>query len=133
MPHSGDFREGRVIPAGYFLNLPPFYLELAGSGSVDPSAQGFENQPFFSVDRNNAVIETVKKAEEDDAIIIRIYEAFGMRTRLSLMTPLQILKASETDLLDNDKASLSVEKERNIYKISFHIKPYEIKTIKLQY
>ncbi len=132
LPHSRDFREGQVIPAGYFLNLPPLYFELPASGSAVSSTQAFENQPFFSVDQNNAVIETIKMAEQDNTIIVRVYEAFGMRTDLSLLTPFQILKASETDLLENDMDSLLVEKDQDIYKISFHIKPYEIKTIKLQ-
>lgn len=131
LPHCGDFRDGQVVPAGYFLNVPIVYLESAEAGELQDALRSLENRALFSVDRSNVVVETIKRAEKEKAAIVRLYEAFGMRTSVCLRTPFEIHRAAETDLLENDVQELSVRKGQRESCLQFYIKPYEIKTLKL--
>lgn len=70
---------------------------------------------------SNIVIDTIKKAEEKDGIIIRLYESSGLRTIAQLKTSFQFKNAYEVDLLEN------IIMKINIDQISFS--PFEIKTI----
>jgi alpha-mannosidase len=131
LPHCGDFREGKVVPAGYFLNIPVVYLESTKAIRTQNSPRILAGKSFFAVDRSNVVVETIKRAEKEKAAIVRLYEAFGMRTPVCLRTPFKIQRATETDLLENDIQELSVRKGRGESCLQFYIRPYEIKTLKL--
>ena len=131
LPHYGDFREGQVVPAGYFLNIPVVYLELTKTVEIHDALRTLKGEGFFSVDRSNVVLETIKRAEKEKATIVRLYETFGMRTSVCLRTPFEIQSATETDLLENNIRKLSVRKGRRESCLKFYIRPYEIKTFKL--
>ncbi len=131
LPHNGDFREGQVIPAGYFLNIPLICFDLPRGETKTSSNRKLETNSFFSVDRKNVVIETIKRAERDKAIIVRLYEAWGMRTEVTLKSSLPVRNVEEVDLLEEKIQVLPVIKDGRGSLISFHIKPYEIKTVNL--
>ena len=78
------------------------------------------------------VIETIKKSENDNSIVVRAYEAFGGRTHALIKTPFKINKAWETDMLEKEIKELPVKKVNNYYTIPITVRPYEIKTIKLK-
>lgn len=40
---------------------------------------------WFPSDKDNAVIEVVKKAEDSDAVIVRLYECYNRRTPVTLI------------------------------------------------
>jgi len=130
-PHRGDFREGGVVPAAYFLNFPVMHLATEGAGEETSRATSLEDKPLFSVDAPNVVLETVKRAESQEAIILRLYESFGRRGSATLHTPFRVNQARETDLLENDLADLAVNRTEEGSRVRFSIKPYEIKTLKL--
>lgn len=130
-PHSGDFRESGIIPAAYFLNFPVLHLTTGGAGEETSQATALENKPLFSVDAPNVVLETVKRAESEEAIVLRLYESFGRRGQVRLQTPFAVNQARETDLLENDLADLSVNRDKQESIVGFSIRPYEIKTLKL--
>jgi len=65
-PHAGGWREAGVVAEGYSFNTP-----LLWSGA-DPVS-------YFSVDDANLVLDTVKRAEDSEALVLRLYEAHGGR------------------------------------------------------
>lgn len=119
-PHQGDFREGGVVKEAYLLNCPMYALE----GKALPKEQ---QKSFFGISAENVILETVKPAEEGDDLILRLYEAYGRRTRTELMLPDGILSCEECDLLEKPQQMADLENGR----ILFEIKPYEIKTFRL--
>lgn len=122
-PHQGDFREGRVIQAAYDLNRPLVAREIASQTGTLPGLWS-----LASVDQDNVVLEVIKKAENNDDMIIRLYEAHGRRSRASLQLPEGAgATAYACDLLENNEAECAVENGR----ISFDIKPYEILTFRI--
>ncbi|HOV70392.1 MAG TPA: glycoside hydrolase family 38 C-terminal domain-containing protein, partial [Clostridia bacterium] len=120
-PHSGNHFAGCVNRAGYELNMP---LAVLGTDSHKGTAP--ECYSFASVDNPSVVIETVKRAEDDSGIILRLYEADGSSAVARVITGFDVKSAVYTDLLENEIAG-SIDPE--IITLSF--KPFEIKTLKL--
>lgn len=119
-PHRGDFRSAGVVKEAYLLNCSTYQISSRIPAEV-PS------KVYFNVSRPNVVLETVKPAEDSDDIILRLYEAHGMRTRGVVSMACMLADVYETDLL-----------ERNLCKVAegtngfdIEMKPYEIKTFRL--
>jgi len=121
-PHSGDWRDGGTVKMGYQLNVPVYAkVEEPHKGTL-PSALS-----MISVDCNNVIIDTVKKAEDSSDLIVRMYECYNKRTdvKVTFFKPLQ--KVVECNLMEKELQPVSVQENTFI----FSIKPYEIKTFKL--
>ena len=74
LPHGGDFRAGSVVEQSYALNVALHVCALEKrKGDLPPRAS------FFQVDRDGLVIEAVKHAEREEAVVVRLYEAYGTR------------------------------------------------------
>ena len=89
-----------------------------------------ENWSFLSVDKENVILETVKKAEDGNGIIVRLYEVNNSRTSVTLASDGTLSEARETDLLENPVEERKLE--MTDHTVSFTIKPYEILTLRLQ-
>ena len=123
MPHSGDFRTGGTVEQAYSLNNP--LHSVAVSGGVD--ILGSE-MSFVSVDKPNVVIEAVKKAEDSDDIIVRVYECHNKRSKARLSLNKAPKKCVECNLLEEVEEEIVVSGKD----IDFEIKPFEIKTLKIR-
>lgn len=122
-PHTGDHVTGGVIQAGYELNHPLGIIPCPkGNGKMQAM------HSFMQVGSDNIIIEAVKKAEDDDGIIVRLYEATGASTRTELQANLPVLRASETDLMEEKGRMIRIK--GNVIPLSFQ--PFEIKTVKLE-
>jgi alpha-mannosidase len=119
-PHKGDFREGKVIQNAYQLNVPCILSKVQG---IKRSKEDFS---LFGNVKEHVIIESIKKAEESDEMIIRIYEAYGKRGEIELnLEKLCVKKAWFCNLLEEKEKELELEQDV----ILFYIKPYEILTI----
>jgi alpha-mannosidase len=122
-PHRGDFKAAGTVNAAYAFNCPLYAkVENPHEGSL-PSLFS-----LMSVDKENVVLETVKKAEDSGDIVVRLYECYNRRTTVTLITGCAISDAWECDLMENTLVRLSHDENS----ISFEIQPYEIKTFKLK-
>mgnify|MGYP000240426606 CR=1 FL=1 len=88
-----------------------------------------DRMEFLSADKRNVVLETVKKAEDGDGMIVRLYEVENARTKVTLHCAESILSAEETNLLEQP-ADGAIDVKEN--EISLTIKPYEIRTIRIR-
>ena len=124
-PHPGDLRSGGVIQSAYELNSPLRVVIPDGRATTRASCPA--SASLLTVDRPGVIVEAVKRAEDSDGLIVRMYEAYGQRqqTRLELSRP--IAAATVVDLLERDLEPL--EPEGTSVALSF--RPFEIKTIKL--
>lgn len=119
-PHEGDFREGGVIKEAYLLNCPMYERRTVNA----PAALC---KSYFYGLPENVVLETVKLAEENEDIILRLYESFGKRTRAELSVSTEIKEAWECDLLEQPEHKLDKKDD----KLQLSLKPYEIKTVRI--
>ncbi|MBI4786269.1 MAG: alpha-mannosidase [Chloroflexi bacterium] len=124
LPHAGGWREANVAREAYALNYPLRALALPPNphGAL-PARYG-----FAALDSDNVMVETVKKAEDGDAWIVRVYEYKQFRSRAVNLTFGQpIRRAVECNLLEEDDRPAAYQENR----LTFGIDPYEIKTFKV--
>jgi alpha-mannosidase len=121
-PHPGGFREAGVIQEAYALNVPLRAIAAeAHPGTLPPVISRFR------VTAPNVIVEVVKLAEDDDSLILRLYEAFGQPTRTKLISNPPPSRACLTDLLERDLAELPVIDGQ----IELSLHPFEIVTLRL--
>ncbi|MFA6688768.1 MAG: alpha-mannosidase [Sphaerochaetaceae bacterium] len=121
-PHPGRYLDGKVIEHGYELHqaLVPVrpdcaLMRLSGQGSL------------VSCDSDDLVIETVKKCEDRDSLILRILQLNGRRTSALLSSCLPIEGAFDCDLLERRLGVLDVRDGC----VAISLKPHEIRTVEL--
>lgn len=119
-PHRGGFREGNTMFEAVKLNQP---VLAAHRGEKHAEFS------FASVDQPNVMLETVKKAEDTNGLIVRVYEYQNARTRTKLSFGERITSAVECNLLEETVANVEMLDGG----IEFVIKPYEIKTFRIEF
>lgn len=74
-PHTENWTDANTVAQAYELNNPMTAVvkENEGGNLADEYS-------LFKVDRDNVVIETVKKAENGEELIVRLYECYNRRT-----------------------------------------------------
>ncbi len=126
LPHAGDLREAGVVDAGYDLNVALHPVPVgAGPGPRPRSAA------LLSVDAPNVVVEAVKQGDDESepgALVVRLYEAWGRRSRVTVRAPWPLAAAALTDLLEREEAALPVDDDR----VEMHVTPFEIVTLLLR-
>jgi len=121
-PHRASWREAETVRRAYELNVPLIARIVdAHAGSI-PAASG-----FLSADQPNVVIDAVKKAEDSDALIVRLYEAHGARGPVRLSFGASPKSVTECDLMEENDVPVACEGST----VSFVIKPWEIRTFKV--
>lgn len=121
-PHAGDYREAGTIQKAYDLNIPMLCKKVGeNKGNL---ANEFS---FFTVDQDNVIFETAKKAETEDTIVLRGCEYYNKRTTANVKFGFHIKKAYLCDMLENNIKELEI----NNNTVSVDFKPFEINTIKI--
>lgn len=121
-PHQEDWRKAGTVKQAYQLNNP-----MTAMVKASEPGELTDTYSFVTSDKDNIIVEVVKKAETEDSIILRLYECFNRRTQTTLTFGTNIKEAWECDMLENPETHLNTEGN----KVSFNMKPYEIKTLKL--
>jgi alpha-mannosidase len=83
VPHAGDWRDAGVVRLAAELNQPAFPLiESYHAGELPPRAS------FVSDGGGDVVVTVLKRAEDDDALVVRAYESSGRAGRATIELPL---------------------------------------------
>lgn len=121
-PHAGNFKTGETVKKAYLFNNPLITVSVQKQNGTLP-----ESFSFVSTDSKNIVIETVKKAEKSDDIIVRFYDAFDRSEDVTLKFGKSINEAFLCDLLENNIKPIEVQDNT----ITVHVSNYEIMTLKI--
>ena len=121
-PHADSWQKAQTVRRAYELNVPVL-AKVTESELLDEIPGS-----FVSVDAENVVIDTVKKAEDSDALIVRVYESHGARGDVNLTFGVTPKDVTECDLMEeNDEPVASCDGST----LSFRIRPWEIRTFKV--
>lgn len=123
--HDGVWNENTLREA-YALNDPAIVV----IGSVFDGRGDDETPSVFSfihADRPNIIIETVKRAEDGNGFIVRLYEAMRRRGTVTLTAGFSVGEAWKTNLLEENGEKLDVSGRT----VSFDVRPFEIVNIRL--
>ncbi|HEY0831162.1 MAG TPA: glycoside hydrolase family 38 C-terminal domain-containing protein [Candidatus Dormibacteraeota bacterium] len=120
MPHPGDFREAGVIEAAEDLNSP---LVVVNS-DLPPGT----SRSLVEVDTPQVIVEAIKPAEDSDAVIIRLYEAWGRPCSARVRTTLPASRAHLCDLLERNLEEVSLRDGQ----VELRLTPFKIVSLKLE-
>jgi alpha-mannosidase len=121
LPHVGDWREDRagVVPAAYDLNYPVEAVTRdPGAGDL-PVAWS-----LVETDLPNVVIDTVKRAEDTDELIVRLYESAGGRGKGVLKFGRPVKAADLCNLMEEERKSVVVKGDT----VEYAVTPHQIRT-----
>ncbi|KAI8098364.1 galactose mutarotase-like domain-containing protein [Gilbertella persicaria] len=97
-PHEQHFLQSDVVREGYNFNSPLLTRIIPRAKMTDIN----DCMPHFRIENApNVVLDTIKKAEDSNDIIIRLYEAYGGHARARLMSSTVVKKAIKCNILED--------------------------------
>ena len=116
MPHTGGWREAGVVAEWHvFRDTAPMGRRRRCTALL------------VWVDDPNLVLDTVKRAEDSDALVLRLYEAHGARGTAHIRVGVPFTAAESCNLLEDAAATLAV----NDGVIELAYAPHQILTVLL--
>lgn len=126
MPHMGDWREANVVHEAGMLNEKPI-LSL-NKPALLTEEKSSARYTMCEVSSPNVIVTSVKRAEDESGLIVRMYESNGIRTNVEWnvagLCPKSIY---ECDMMEQKERSIIFDGHR----AKFEIRPFEIKTFLL--
>jgi alpha-mannosidase len=95
-PHRGGWREAGLVAEGIRFNAPFRWTD-------GPT------ESFASVDDQNLVLDTIKRGERSDALVLRLYEAHGARGVAGVRLARQFERVRLGNALEEELGEVSVE------------------------
>jgi alpha-mannosidase len=113
-PHAGDWQDGGVVREARAFSAPLRWDNAAPAG------------PWAEVlDAPGLVLDTIKLAEDGDALVLRLYEAHGARGRARVRLGVPFATARRSNLLEDDLGPVEVDDGD----IIINYRPWEIVTL----
>ena len=126
-PHQGDWKAAHTVQQAYQLNNPLKAVLKTNAGGTLPAAKA-----FVTGCPENIQIEVIKKAEDSEAIILRLYECYNRRTQVSLTFDQTIKAAAVCNMMEEISPAETAQLIIGEKTLTFQMKPYEIKTLCLE-
>lgn len=122
-PHMGSFCDCGVVEESYKINQKADALYVSENSGTLPCEFS-----LVHCNAKNVIIETAKCAEQDDSLIVRMYEAHNSRGRVTVHVAEYFKEAFLCDMLENELEQLNFS--NNI--VDIPIKNFEIITLKFK-
>jgi alpha-mannosidase len=123
-PHGSGWKDALTIRRGYELNYKLISTPvMKHAGALAPQ------HSFVETPAENIILTAIKKAEDNNGLVVRFYEWAGKSGDVQLRLPPGAQSATETDLMEKRIGDLSLQNNA----VTVATKPYEIKTIEVQY
>ena len=126
-PHAGDWKNG-VWAEDDDFNVPVYAAEPPSLALIKAHATRPEEESFFSVSPANVVLSGIKKAEEGEELIVRIFEVEGKETTATINIPIRVKLARRLNLIEfplQNATAPVVQGKR----VTVTLKPHEIVTL----
>jgi len=124
-PHAGTWKDALTVRHGWEYDYPlQAVVTTAHAGSLPAE------HSFASVSPENVVLTAVKKAEDANGLIFRVYEWAGKETTAEFHVPPGATGATVTNLMEQPEGD-PLKVEGDVVKVPVH--PYEIVTIRVDY
>jgi alpha-mannosidase len=124
-PHPGDWKSAMTVRRGYETNYPLTAMQVEAHTGEWPSTHS-----FIGVAADNVVLTAVKKAEDSDALLFRVYEWAGKSSDVIISVPPGATGANLVNLMEQPEGgAIGVSGD----KVTFPITPFAIQTIRVDY
>ncbi len=120
-PHANDsqLNPAEIAQVAYTFNDPLI--------AVTTNAPTGQSQDALVVLPPNIVVETIKRAEDGNGVIVRFYECNRQRGRVTVQVNFAIKEAHLCNLLEENQETLAVKGQS----VELHVRPFEIVTVRL--
>lgn len=124
-PHGGDWKQALTVEHGYEMNYPLTAMQVAShAGSLAAT------HSYTAVSSPDVILTAMKKAEDSNALILRMYESAGKSEQVKVTLPAGATQAQLTNLMEKEDGA-SVPVADGVATVTIH--PYEILTLKVNY
>ena len=118
-PHAEGWRAAGTVHEAYELNQPLM---------AEKGTENGKSCSYASVAHSNVILETIKRAESGNGIVLRIYESENAYTKTKLTVNAPFEKAYLCNLLEEIESEAAVD--GNV--IDVVLNPFEVITVLLQ-
>jgi alpha-mannosidase len=125
-PHAGGWLEADTQLRAFELNYRLLPVVTAAHEGSLPSSHS-----FVQIEPKNVILNAIKKAEGDNAVIFRFFEFEGKPSQVRLRLQESATGASQTNLMEKEEKSLRLES--NGSEIVVPIGRCEIATVKVSF
>jgi alpha-mannosidase len=124
-PHGGDWKTALTARRGYEYNDQLWAMQVnPHTGSLPPE------HSFLQLKQSNVILTAVKKAEDADGLILRLYEWAGRNGEVEILVPPGGKSAALTDLMEEPVGSpLPLSHDT----VAVPVHAYEIVSIRVDY
>jgi alpha-mannosidase len=122
--HGGISDLAQVVKAAERFNNP---IAIVGDMSVlcRETSDDFPSFSFAHVDQDNVTLETLKKAQDSEALVLRVYEHANMRAKVLISFGIPVASIRRVNLMEEHAEPLKLENNS----VSLDMKPFEIVTL----
>jgi alpha-mannosidase len=117
--HGGNWQAANIIPEAEAFNHPLLTTTVAPNKAGTLPPQG----SMLSIGADNVIVTGLKRAEDDNDLVIRFYEANGKQTHVEPKLAFDVGKVATVNLIEDklaDEKGLAVD-----------LRPHEIRTLKI--
>ena len=125
-PHKGDWQKANIPLAAEQFNVPPLPVQTSWHKGELPSS----GKSLFEISNPALRFSTLKRAEDRNTVIVRIYNPTGTLQKGNLIFPKNAKKAWLTDL--NEKRGKEIKLTAK-NKIPVSAKPNKIVTVEIKF
>jgi alpha-mannosidase len=119
-PHAGTWRNGTVQAARRLHS--PLRFASARNPAIQSSLLRLHGDPIE--------LAALKKAEDSNGIILRLYEPHGIRAKTTVETALALKSASVVTILEKTDQPLAIEDE---HRIKLSLRPFQTISLQLEF
>jgi alpha-mannosidase len=124
-PHGGDWKQALTVRHGYEYNYPLHATQVQAHTGTLPTQLA-----YVTVKPENVVLTALKKAEDSNGLIFRVYEWAGKSSDVEFHVPKGASGATVTNLMEKPEgAALKIVDDT----VTTPIHPYEILTVRVDY
>lgn len=116
LPHAGTVVQADTIEEAECLNRPMNAVQ----------GRAYREGDIFWTDSNGILVDTIKKAEDSDCLIVRVHECRGAARRFVISSEKEIRRWAVCNLLEQEIGDIQ-EKEQ----IAGMLRPFELRTFKV--
>ena len=127
-PHQGNHVQAEIYRRGNELNIPLRMISLSSVGNKQAGDIPL-SKSFLQPEHAHVMVESVKKAEEGDEIIVRLYETSGTHANTVIHVGFDAAEAWIADLMENIISPIPMTDPT---KITLSFTPFEIITLRLK-
>lgn len=120
-PHEGNEKKALVEQRALAFNIAPVVVCGNGKAGLPES--------FLKLSCENVEVAAIKKAEDSDCLVLRLYQTDGVAAKCDIRLADEIAGAAECNLMEKEERELEITD----HCLSLEFTPFEIKTILLKY